>query len=272
MVEDEARASSRSGRRIRASVIGSKGKSGKTVAASTSSNSAVSPGACSVDTVDSANTSLESPVLKSRGSSSFNRRKPRSLRVKTDDDDDMCRPVDDDADSADEPLWTPGTGPAAGMDDLFTGSGSVLPGVSPGANGCLTSPGLGLGMGDYFQGGVVPPSSHGNGDVDMLRSDVTDSVLSAAEVASMMCATPSQVLCAVLATTSRCLPFALARGLVLHAPGQLLWQGTHLADCDSALIRTSTTDPGKHSIAVPPIIDPGQVTTERDWQIAMICT
>lgn len=104
-----------------------------------------------------------------------------------------CRGLDDDDDetsSTDEPLWTPGTGPAAGMDDLFTGSGTVLPAVSPsiGAGGCLTSPGLGLGMADYFH---APSSSHGAGDVEMLRADVTDSVLSAAEVASMMCGTPS---------------------------------------------------------------------------------
>jgi hypothetical protein len=49
-------------------------------------------------------------------------------------------------------------------------------------------------MADYFQAGVVPSSSHTNGDVDMSTADVTDSVLSAAEVASMMCGTPSQVL------------------------------------------------------------------------------
>ena len=56
--------------------------------------------------------------------------------------------------STDEPLWTPGTAPA-GIDDLFTGSSTVLPVVSPGegvgVGGCLTSPGLGLGMADYFQ-------------------------------------------------------------------------------------------------------------------------
>jgi len=68
-----------------------------------------------------------SPALSTRGR--FNRRKPRSLHVKTEEEDegDVCG-MDDDG-SGDEPLWTPGTAPAAGMDDLFTGSGSVLPGV-----------------------------------------------------------------------------------------------------------------------------------------------
>ena len=102
--------------------------------------------------------------------------------------------MDDETGSPDEPLWTPGTGPATGMEDLFTGSGSVLPGVSPSegvGGGCLTSPGLGLGMADYFQGGVVPTSSHAQVEVDM---STADSVMSAAEVASMMCGTPSQVL------------------------------------------------------------------------------
>jgi len=49
--------------------------------------------------------------------------------VKTEEEDegDVCG-IDDDG-SGDEPLWTPGTAPAAGMDDLFTGSGLVLPGV-----------------------------------------------------------------------------------------------------------------------------------------------
>lgn len=112
----------------------------------------------------------------------------------------MGHDLDDETGSTDEPLWTPGTAPA-GIDDLFTGSGAVLPVVSPGegvGGGCLTSPGLGLGMADYFQGGVVPASSHGHaekdGDVDMLRADVKDSAWSAADVASMMvCSTPGQV-------------------------------------------------------------------------------
>jgi hypothetical protein len=72
----------------------------------------------------------------------------------------------------------------------------VLPGVSPVLTGgeCLASPGLELGMADYLQSGVGPSGGHGAGDVDMLRGDVTDSVLSAAEVASMMmCGTPGQV-------------------------------------------------------------------------------
>ena len=72
----------------------------------------------------------------------------------------------------------------------------MLPGVSPVLTGgeCLASPGLELGMADYLQSGVGPSGGHGAGDVDMLRGDVTDSVLSAAEVASMMmCGTPGQV-------------------------------------------------------------------------------
>ena len=192
MVEEESRSSARLSRRQRGSGSGN-GKGSKNVGV-------LSPDSCSAESPNTSldNTLLDSPGMKTRGSTSFNRRKPRSLRVKTDDDDGMCEPMDDDeTGSPDEPLWTPGTAPATGMEDLFTGSGSVLPGESPGGGvggGCLTSPGLGLGMADYFQAGVVPSSSHTNGDVDMSTADVTDSVLSAAEVASMMCGTPSQVL------------------------------------------------------------------------------
>ena len=185
-MEEDSR-SSRLSRRQRGSGSGN-GKGGRN-----SSGGVLSPDSCSAE---SPNTSLDSPGLKARASTSFNRRKPRSLVVKTDEDDepdDMGEGMDDKTGSPDEPLWTPGTGPATGMEDLFTGSGSVLPGVSPGegvGGGCLTSPGLGLGMADYFQGGVVPTSSHAQVEVDM---STADSVMSAAEVASMMCGTPSQV-------------------------------------------------------------------------------
>lgn len=197
MVEEESRSSARLSRRQRGSGNGKGSKNAGGV---------LSPGSCSAESPNTSldNASLDSPGVKTRGSTSFNRRKPRSLRVQTDDDDGMCEPIDDETGSPDEPLWTPGTAPATGMEDLFTGSGSVLPGQSPGGGvggGCLTSPGLGLGMADYFQAGVVPSSSHANGDVEMSTADVTDAVLSAAEVASMMCGTPSQV----LGRQSRCM-------------------------------------------------------------------
>jgi hypothetical protein len=63
----------------------------------------------------------------------------------------------------------------------------------------MTSPaGFGLGMADYFQSGLGPTSaSQGKSppdlemDAEVLKADVADSALSAAEVASMMlCSTP----------------------------------------------------------------------------------
>jgi hypothetical protein len=86
--------------------------------------SALSPGSCAdlPNTCYSNGSHHASP--SARVSTSFNRRKPRSLHVKTEEDDehDLCAGMDDDACSTDEPLWTPGTGPATGMDDLFTGA------------------------------------------------------------------------------------------------------------------------------------------------------
>ena len=71
-----------------------------------------SPDSCAESAGDTSLSCDNSPAVSTRGA--FNRRKPHSLHVKTDEDDANYNMDDDDAQtgSTDEPLWTPGTGPA----------------------------------------------------------------------------------------------------------------------------------------------------------------
>uniref|UniRef100_A0A6U5XS99 Uncharacterized protein n=1 Tax=Guillardia theta TaxID=55529 RepID=A0A6U5XS99_GUITH len=103
--------------------------------------------------------------------SSFMLRKPQTLSIKLEDEGGSPGSSIVNSKGPDECLWTGGM--VAGADELFPTSGA-LSGGSP----CLplTSPALGLGVADYFEGNS---SCHG---ADILRGDE----LSAAEVASMM--------------------------------------------------------------------------------------
>mmetsp|Transcript_18889 Transcript_18889/g.62041 ORF Transcript_18889/g.62041 Transcript_18889/m.62041 type:complete len:111 (+) Transcript_18889:1760-2092(+) len=98
-------------------------------------------------------------------------RKPQTLSIKLEDEGGSPGSSIVNSKGPDECLWTGGM--VAGADELFPTSGA-LSGGSP----CLplTSPALGLGVADYFEGNS---SCHG---ADILRGDE----LSAAEVASMM--------------------------------------------------------------------------------------
>ena len=71
-----------------------------------------SPDSCAESAGDTSLSCDNSPAVSTRGA--FNRRKPHSLHVKTDEDDANYNMDDDDdqTGSTDEPLWTPGTGPA----------------------------------------------------------------------------------------------------------------------------------------------------------------
>mmetsp|Transcript_2144 Transcript_2144/g.4894 ORF Transcript_2144/g.4894 Transcript_2144/m.4894 type:complete len:573 (-) Transcript_2144:144-1862(-) len=103
---------------------------------------------------------------------SFMLRKPQTLSIKLEDEGGSPSSSVINSKGPDDCLWTGGM--VAGADELFPTSGA-LSGSSP----CLplTSPGLGLGVADYFEGNAS--SCHG---ADILRGDE----LSAAEVASMM--------------------------------------------------------------------------------------
>ena len=133
----------------------------------------------------------------------FAARKPASLQVKTEERGEEAEEEDDD-----EPLWTPGTAPENGMEELFLlapeqggplrscdFSGGATPrtiamaslhspgGPSPHVAGSLLSPGTGMGLGEYLGAGLggTPGAAADLGVCDDM---------SAAEVASMMCATP----------------------------------------------------------------------------------
>jgi len=118
--------------------------------------------------------------------SEFEKRKPRHMSVRTEEDDDAQA-----KDEEDEPLWTPGTGPGTAMDELFllppegaATSSHSLPSVSPGVG--LQSPGLSLGMADYLTG------SENHKDQMETIDEHNDAGLSAEEVASMMASTPAR--------------------------------------------------------------------------------
>jgi len=116
---------------------------------------------------------------RSLSCSSFSRRKPKGISVKTEE-----------TPSAHDSLWTPGAAP--GMEDLFSVGGATPNTLSS----CVQLPTAGsprscLGVGEFFNNGSQVPVSRENGEMYALGADAHNGMsMSAAEVASMLCATP----------------------------------------------------------------------------------